>query len=423
MLSIQEKLNELAGTTGLSSQEAANVLAGTTGLSIQQALQSYTGISSGSIQEILNQYLGTTNESIQYSLNNFATNFFLGEAGAGSGSNNHIDFDGNDIVLTGEFTVSFWGYITDQEGTVGRGGICGNQLNYGAGATGGRMSWYSSHSIYFNENSASYITFAHTANFEDTFSFIELKRNAANLITIYKNGTSVGSGTLAGTFHINRVMGNPNDSSWTGYNGGMYNFKIYSRELTAGESTTNQNLGHVSTDCELWYKMNETSGTTVTDYSGNGRHGTLENHTAATFFQTVANTTNIVTNGGFNDVTLNDFGWWQETPTGDPLNYVENSTGRVRIITEVGGTTTTGIRGVGALTIGKRYRAILSIATVTSGGCYMYNGSSTLSPSYTTAGLKVWDFVAEATLCAVYRISGGAAEDVIIDNIQVFERM
>ena len=350
------------------------------------------------------------------------TRFFLGQSGAGSGANNRIVFD-NGITLTGAFTVSFYGYLNDQENiTSGRSGICGNKDHYGAGTGGGRISFYSGHTISLNVNSAGYITFTHTGNLEDTPSEIVITRDASNNLTIYQNNISIGTSTLAGTFSdINMVMGNPADSSWFGFSGGMTRFRIYSRALSSEERLINQNGGHVADGCELYYDGTH-NGDMVIDKSGNGRHGTVSLHDSATFYQTAKSLTNIVPNGGFNNVTANDFASWTELPSlgTDPNNYVEESLKRLRIVTAAGSTVTTGLTQT-TLTVGKKYKAILYIDTITSGGVYLYNNSGNVSPNYTTVGVKVWEFTATATALACYRLSGGDAEDVIVSNILVIE--
>lgn len=69
MATLQERLNTLASTTGLSIQSAANVLGSTTRLSTQQALNAYAGTTGLSIQGALNAKAGTTGLSAQDAAN------------------------------------------------------------------------------------------------------------------------------------------------------------------------------------------------------------------------------------------------------------------------------------------------------------------------------------------------------------------
>lgn len=350
--------------------------------------------------------------------------FFLGSPGAGSGVNNRIVFD-NGIDLTGDFTVSFYGMLADQENTdPARSGICGNKDDYGALGTGGRISFYNGHSLNINANSApAYSTFTYTGNLEDTASEIVIVRSGST-ITLYKNNTSIGTTTLSGTLsNINMVMGNPANSSWTGFCGMATTIRIYTKALNSAERLINQNGGHVADSCELWYDGTH-NGDTVIDKSGNGRHGTVSNHDSNTFFQSSKTLSNLVSNGGFSAFTAGDLDYWDDQPAHgtDPANYIEENLGRVRFVSD-GGSTVVGIRRTGALEIGKKYKALLYIGGNTSGGCYIYNNTGNTSQNYnSTTGWKVWDFTATSTYAAVYRVSGAPAEDLIISNIQYLLR-
>jgi hypothetical protein len=66
------------------------------------------------------------------------------------------------------------------------------------------------------------------------------------------------------------------------YTGKLFDFRVYSAVLTADEITHVSTFGASGTDpglanCEVWLKLDEQSGTTAYDSSGNGNHGTLVN--------------------------------------------------------------------------------------------------------------------------------------------------
>ncbi|MCP5375187.1 MAG: hypothetical protein H6743_03725 [Rickettsiaceae bacterium] len=350
--------------------------------------------------------------------------FFLGSPGSSSGSHNHIDWSGNDIVLTGEFTVSFNGFLVDQNSNPQSwSGICGNQSSY----SDGRFSFYTN--VLRIDSASSNSTISTSAlNLEDTSQEITITRNSSNLITLYLDGVASGTATVAGNITVNRVMGNPDNSSYFGYCGGMRQHRIWSKELSEAERTTILNGGHVSDSCELWYKMNEKSGTTVTDYSGNGRHGTLAN-AGVNFFQTVKSTTNLLTNGGFTvwtgtpDNEIPDgFGRGGTYSTG--VRYLEDSSGKCRIFTSDGG-----LMGVNKTLLQPyvNYKVMVYIPTVTSGGLYIYGGASgdNASSSFTTTGWHIFNFTGVAggtTTLGLYRSYTGGANDVIASNIQLMTR-
>ena len=82
---------------------------------------------------------------------------------------------------------------------------------------------------------------------------------------------------------VNKTVGNP-------YNGALTRFRAYSKALTADEVTfiyTNGASGTDPTSSNLlcYLEFTDGSGTTVTDSSGNGKHGTAVNTTESIFWQ------------------------------------------------------------------------------------------------------------------------------------------
>ncbi len=308
------------------------------------------------------------------------------------------------------FSIGWWGYVTDQEQRMS---ICGNQTVVNSG----NISFYNTSRIIFIKSGGANSTITHTANFEDQFGYIELKSDDDSLVTTYFNQTAVGSATVTGTFIINRVMGGPNNSSATfGYSGGFKDFKIYNDKLlTTEESLTNQNGGHVSSGCALWYKCNEESGSTVIDYSGNERTGTLDG-AGTNFFQTVKSLTNLFSNSGFDS-------WSGAFPDESPVgwtnsgvetseNYLSDSGGRILL---VGDTSNLGISQANVLTTGRRYKAILNIQDAYAGTVLTVVNSANPSNGDTiTIGSTVYTY--KNTLASAYDILIGATPAATLDN-------
>lgn len=295
------------------------------------------------------------------------------------------------------FSIGWWGYVSNQEQRMS---ICGNQTLVNSG----NISFYNTSRIIFIKSGGANTTITHTANFEDQFGYIEIKSDDNSLVTTYFNGTSVGSATVTGTFIINRVMGGPNNSTTTfGYSGGFKDFKIYNEKLlSAGESLTNKNGGHVPSGCALWYKCNEKSGTSVADYSGNARTGTISDANAY-FFQEVKSLTNLLSNSGFN-VFGGSFP--NEVPTGwvpagvrTSDNYITNSDGRVLL---VGDGTNIGLSYNNVLTQNRNYKAILNIENIYATTLLTSNGTRPSNGQTVTLGATVYTF--KTTLASAYDI-------------------
>lgn len=103
---------------------------------------------------------------------------------------------------------------------------------------------------------------------------------------VLQTGTS-GATTQVGTsFNVGANTGGSNT-----YDGKMFGFYIYDDILTADEITWHASYGRLGTDpgtanLQALFKMDEQSGTTAYDSSGNGYHGTITNATLSTFHAT-----------------------------------------------------------------------------------------------------------------------------------------
>ena len=360
------------------------------------------------------------------------TRFFYGIPGAGAGVQNRVDFS-SVINLDGAFTVSFWGFIMDQvTATDSNLGICGHQLNYTLNTPtpatdGGRITW-SGNTLRLDTNTVvSGNTISTSAvNLEDTFAFYEIKRAAStNVVTLYRNKVSVGTATVAGRIPVNRVLGNPDGSGFYGWAGGIREFKIHSRELISGESDILYAGGHVSTNCELWYKFNEQSGTVITDYSGNGRTGTLVNGAATIYDSYKGNTFNLLQNSGFTlwtgtpDAAIpNNFSRSGTYSAG--VNYLLDVSGKMQLVTTDGS-----LCGISKTvhTVGKRYRARVYVHTKVGGGVYVYDGVNPANAqnTTTTVGLFKYDYPAAGTSIGLFRSLNGFSNNVTISHFSLSE--
>jgi len=639
MLSIQDALNQLAGTSGRTAQDAINIFAGTSGLTIHEAVRYITGYTHGSIQEMLNRYLGTVDQSIQYSFNNFLSRYFLAEPGAGSGVHNRIVFDnsfntralnlvrastqggvitnaaqtglnftgdftvesyikltsntdsmdlltkwlgtgnqrsyivrlspasnlvelyvspdgtavtsasisytfptagtsfhiavgydasaglmkleingvlintatgtlatsifnstadvtvgyltggtnafngvldhyrvwgeyrstadilanmnvsivtdaanlkanwkfngnlldsttnnndltafnaptyvaplfGSNIYLSGDFTIAWQGFLGDQE--EGTYGICGadEEVTYGQIKVVNNTIVIKTET---DQTGSDVIDFS-AINVEDSdtglHTFI-LSRNSSNVITLYLDDTAVGNtATVAGVLNIQQFLGSPEDTADLGYFGGMKGFRVWSAELSAGDRTTIDTGGHVTTSCEYYANTNIASGTTVSDLSGNGRTGTLANAGANFFFSYIGE--NLFTYAGFNDwagAFPNEVPTgWSESYSQTATNYLTESVGKLRIVSDG---TNIGINKASVLTTGQNYRVAFYVSDITSGNVYVFqesgNTSLLVNPFTVAVGWNVWEFTTGATTnISFLRVSGAPNDDVTI---------
>ena len=136
---------------------------------------------------------------------------------------------------------------------------------------------------------------------------------------------------------VSTITGNSNDLQLITYNGTFtsaegkfWDFRVYTRALTASEITylaSNTKLGTdpTLTDCSLWAKCDEQAGTTSYDSSGNGNNGTITNATLSTFHAT-QDVYSFQNNVGYSDGGSGVFVPRDESDTandvlGNPLDY------------------------------------------------------------------------------------------------------
>ncbi len=128
----------------------------------------------------------------------------------------------------------------------------------------------------------------------NTWSHVAATFNSG-VITFYVNGNSVGTFTVATT----TLLTNSTRSLTIGedfsqgpaseyFNGKMDEIRIWKRTLTQSEIAANMNecLTGPQNQLEVYYKMDEATGTLINDFSGNAHTGTFVNNTANTHWIT-----------------------------------------------------------------------------------------------------------------------------------------
>ena len=236
------------------------------------------------------------------------------------GVNDKMDFT-SAISLTGNFAVCFWGKVSAE----GSWSICGDQTLFASG----RLA-FSTNTSTIRVDPAVPNTFALDESSADSrWHYFILERNSTGTapgLTFYRDLVELGNdaGVTIGTLNINRIGYKPDDSGFPAWSGGMREMRIYSRALTLAEKNNLYDGKAISgANLEAYWKMNERSGSSVTDSSGNARTLTIANHTEATFFakETLPNLfSNRISNGNFNIVSGGEPG----TPwvvTDDDANY------------------------------------------------------------------------------------------------------
>jgi hypothetical protein len=204
---------------------------------------------------------------------------------------------GSNIYLSGDCAITWKGFIADQE--EGSYGICGadEEVAYGQIKVENNSIVIKTET---DQTGADVIDIS-GVNVEDvdTGLITFILERASDVWSLYLNGTVVGNtATVAGVLNIQQFLGSPEDTADLGYLGGMKDFKVYSATLSAGDKTTINAGGHVSTNCVYWANTNATT-TSVSDLSGSGRTGTLSNN-GTNFFHSYVGSANLFVNGGLN---------------------------------------------------------------------------------------------------------------------------
>lgn len=322
---------------------------------------------------------------------------------------------GSNIYLPGEFTIAWKGFISDQE--EGSYGICGADELVALG----QIKVENNTIVVKTESdqTGSDIIDFSAVNVEDSdagLPTIILSRNSSNVITMTINDVAVGNtATVAGIINIQQLLGSPVDTTDFGMDGGVKDLRVWSRDLTSGEKTTIHAGGHIATGCEYYMNTNTTSGTSITDLSGNLRTGTLANAGANFFFSYIGN--NLFTSSGFsawggafpNELPTN----WASSGVKSTTNYTTEKAGKLRLVSDG---TNLGFAKNSVLVEGQRYKAVINIKDIYAMAVMNSNGTNPSNGQTLTIGATVYTF--KTVLASAYDILIGADAAATLDNVK-----
>jgi hypothetical protein len=209
---------------------------------------------------------------------------------------NSVAFDGvsNYLILsnaaaslpTNEITVEFWARVDtvrDQFAFVLYPDMTNDRLAFSP--TRANLTTYWDFGDLFNGGRVQYPTPAGTIGVWTHWALVST--HAGNAMRVYRNGNleaSTSTNRIFTQYSGSLVLGARLDSPQEFLQGQMDEFRIWSVARTQSEIQAAMHTGVCSPQTNLWvyWKFDEASGTTVFDYSGNGRHATLVNSASRT---------------------------------------------------------------------------------------------------------------------------------------------
>lgn len=153
---------------------------------------------------------------------------------------------------------SFWGYKDSYSDE----GIGGNDTDI----ANGRLSFNSATQLTIETTGTAPLIPVSAFPTSTWFHFVII-HSTGNVVTVYRDGSSVGFGAAnpTGDILFNRIGDNPDNSGWLSFNGLMFDFRIYDRLLTPSEinilaktfdtDATNRTEMEIGTD--TWYTFGE----------------------------------------------------------------------------------------------------------------------------------------------------------------------
>ncbi|WP_374505928.1 FG-GAP-like repeat-containing protein [Flavobacterium sp.] len=201
-----------------------------------------------------------------------------------------LDFNGTNNVIsvpnsttynyaTGNaFTLEAWVKINASANSINT--IIGKK-SPGGGTQGYAFyvnSWGSSdRKLVFEATTGTFLSTSTIPN--DTWTHVAVSVTSAGAATMYINGVASGSGNVTIPASSTTLsIGAFGSNSYFYFNGGLDEIRIWNVAKTASEINTYKNSdvrGFANLD--LYYKLNEGTGTTANDSSPNSNHGTLNN--------------------------------------------------------------------------------------------------------------------------------------------------
>ena len=330
------------------------------------------------------------------------------------GSNDKIDL-ASAISLTGNFTISFWAKINAD----GSWSICGDQTNF----ANGRFA-FNTNTSSLRVDCAGPITGAialDDGSADGRLHFFTIIRSTTLGLTIYRDLIELGTdATFTGTININRIGYRPDDSGFPAFNGLMRELRIYSRAITVLEmNNLYDGLSISATSLQGYWKMNESQGTTVIDYSGNGRNGTIANHTPATFFTSYVEKNlfnDKIVNGNFTVLSGDEPGTPWVVSDGDvPTSDVTVASAVCRLLSDAGSTTS--IRQNSLINKFDPISVIVNITNAVLGSLNIGSGATAnarFQQAISTLGQNIFTFITDSADLLVKRTS---ACDIFFNSV------
>ena len=200
-----------------------------------------------------------------------------------SGSSQYVNIGSGYDNFTSGLTFSIWAYPTNTNGW-GRyfdlaNGSANNNIMFARNGTTTNLTY----DIYNGATSGGSVTANGVIELNKWQHFV-VTETASGVVTIYKNGSVVGgSASFILPNNITRTSNYIAKSNWPDpyYAGQIDEPQIYNRALTSDEVTALYNGGSIS---QLYFSsglvagwhLEENSGTSIADYSGNGYTGALQ---------------------------------------------------------------------------------------------------------------------------------------------------
>jgi hypothetical protein len=239
--------------------------------------------------------------------NNYISNSPINKSLYLNGINDYIEVaDSLNFGDTNSLSIAFWIRFVSYNGSNPRLFTFSDQNTPGGGSLGNALECHAVNNNQFRfwvHQSPGTNTLAEINNFfklgEWVHCVIVLSGNTTSANwEIYKNGSSIytsSSGRMPLNVNLNgfKFIGRSYRNDPISSNMNICDFQIWKRALSSSESLELYNQGSIDSinqGLNLYYKFNETSGTTPLDYSGNNLHGTIVNVTDLIQARAITNT-------------------------------------------------------------------------------------------------------------------------------------
>lgn len=191
-----------------------------------------------------------------------------------NGSTSEIVIPTN-ISLTGPFTISWWEAIRDRSTL---------RMIFGEGSTNTAKIGHSGSKWFVRVVNGGSSDNTISLPFAGVWTHVMLTRDSNNKVDLIINGVATrlfSDAAQVGTFTINRIGSSQGSSRYTGY---LDKIRIFNTYLSTVQRAALQYGDDIPENAGLLlnYELNEGSGTTANDSSGNANHGTITGGTYST---------------------------------------------------------------------------------------------------------------------------------------------